>query len=172
MFHNRLKILRHITMWLSKDDVEVEEIVSGFLEWLLYTFWQEKKRLHICFRHLARKWWKGWTTWLTVRNSMEQYGWYNCLYTKAEWYFPCGLTELCKFFARGVRDVATLLSLMNRLNKTESAILFWFGCSRGIDFIPEFLYPQQRLLLTVVIFFGSMTPIHLALRIEIHSSLC
>ena len=32
--------------------------------------------------------------------------------------------------------------LMNRLNKTESAIfisLFWFGCSRGIDFSPEFL---------------------------------
>ena len=35
------------------------------------------------------------------------------------------------------------LSLMNRLNKTECAIfisLFWFGCSRGIDFLPECLY--------------------------------
>ena len=31
---------------------------------------------------------------------------------------------------------------MNRPDKTESAIfisLFWFGCSRRIDFLPEFL---------------------------------
>ena len=38
----------------------------------------------------------------------------------------------------GVRDVA----LINRFNKTESAIftfLFWIGCSRGIDFLPESL---------------------------------
>ena len=35
------------------------------------------------------------------------------------------------------------LSLMNILNKTEFAIfisLFWFGCSRGIDFLPDFFY--------------------------------
>ena len=36
----------------------------------------------------------------------------------------------------------TSLSLIYRLNKTETAIaifLFWFGCSRGIDILPEFL---------------------------------
>ena len=34
------------------------------------------------------------------------------------------------------------LSHMNRLNKTVSAIfifLFWVGCSRGIDFLPDLL---------------------------------
>ena len=35
-----------------------------------------------------------------------------------------------------------LLSLMNRLNKTEPAIfisLIWFGCFRGIIFLPDFV---------------------------------
>ena len=38
------------------------------------------------------------------------------------------------------------LSLMNRLNKTGSAIfisLFWFSCSRGIDIIPELAYQNM-----------------------------
>ena len=43
----------------------------------------------------------------------------------------------------GVRDAVLIsLSLMNRLNKTKPAIFisfFWFGCSQGINLLPEFL---------------------------------
>ena len=42
------------------------------------------------------------------------------------------------------------LSLMNRLNKTEYAIfifLFWFSCSRGINFLPELLNRQLKVWL-------------------------
>ena len=42
----------------------------------------------------------------------------------------------------GVRDLFIILSLMIRLNKTESSIfisLFWLGCCRGIDFYQIFL---------------------------------
>ena len=52
------------------------------------------------------------------------------------------------FHARGSERCCTFsLSLINRLNKTESAIftsLFWFGCSQGIDFLPEYLFYQGR----------------------------
>ena len=44
----------------------------------------------------------------------------------------------------------------------ESAVFIlysWFGCSRGIGFLPEFLYSQRKkspgLLLSIVIFFWS-----------------
>ena len=61
-------------------------------------------------------------------------------------------SALCCFEASEMLHFS--LSLMNRLNKTVSTIfifLLWLGCSRGIDFLPEYFSVKWFVLYDVEI---------------------